>query len=163
MPTRAEIDEEREPQVSESSVEITNLIYTYAEYMDAGDFSAIGAIFEHAAISVEGSDDVISGKDEIVALYHRSAQLYPDTGTPKTKHVITNAIVNVEEDLDAASSRSYFIVLQAVEGVLALQPILAGRYRQTFERVEGIWRFKAIHIIWDLVGDLSSHMIEAAS
>jgi 3-phenylpropionate/cinnamic acid dioxygenase small subunit len=154
--------EQRGFEVSGASGQITNLIYTYAECMDAGDFAAIGAIFEHAIISVEGSDDLFHGKDEITDLYLRSAQLYPDTGTPKTKHVITNVIVNVEEDLKTANSRSYFMVMQAVEGVLTLQPILAGRYRHTFERVGGVWAFKTVHIIWDLVGDLSAHMIETA-
>ena len=58
-----------------------------------------------------------------------------------------------------ASSRSYFTVLQAVPGELALQPVIAGRYRHRYERTEDGWRVMAMHIMIDLMGDLSSHML----
>ena len=42
-----------------------------------------------------------------------------------------------------ATTRSYFTVLQAVPG-LTLQPILAGRYHDEFEHVDGEWRFTTV-------------------
>jgi hypothetical protein len=41
--------------------------------------------------------------------------------------------------------------------VLPLQPIVAGRYRDRFECVDGVWRFTSRHIIIDLMGDISHH------
>ena len=82
-------------------------------------------------------------------------------GIPRTKHVITNLVVEVDEAAGTAAARSYFTVLQAT-ATLPLQVILAGRYRDRFERVGGGWRFteRAIHI--DLVGELGQHLHEAA-
>ena len=61
-----------------------------------------------------------------------TTRLYPD-GTPGTKHVTTNLIIEIDDQATGAAARSYFTVLQAVPG-LPLQPILAGRYRDRFQR-----------------------------
>ena len=140
--------------------DILNLIYRYAELMDAGDFPGIGQMFSHARITVEGSNTILEGTDAVTTAYVTSARLYPDTNTPKTKHLITNVIVEVDDEAETAWSRSYFTVLQAVEDELALQPILAGRYHDSFVHTDGAWRFESMHIIWDLLGDLSSHLSE---
>ena len=50
-------------------------------------------------------------------------------------------------------------MLQAVPGELALQPVIAGRYRHTYTRVDGRWEVATMHIIIDLVGDLGHHML----
>jgi 3-phenylpropionate/cinnamic acid dioxygenase small subunit len=136
---------------------IAELIYSYAERIDAGDFDGLADLFTHATLTTEGMDVVCRGREEVLAVYTNWTRRYPDDGTPKTKHVMTNLIVEVDDDAGTASSRSYFTVLQAVPGALALQPIVAGRYRDTFERVEGTWRFSSMHIILDLMGDLSHH------
>ena len=141
--------------------EIEDLVYSYAERLDTGDLSGVAELFAHATITVEGFDHVARGRDEVFEMYASGARLYPDQGTPKTKHLMTNLIVSVDEAADQASCRSYFTVLQAVSGRLPLQPIIAGRYRSEFERVGGSWRFRTMHIIWDLVGDLSAHLIDS--
>jgi hypothetical protein len=92
-------------------------------------------------------------------MYTTSTRRYPDDGTPKTKHVITNVMVEIDEVSASATGRSYFTVLQAVPGALALQPVIAGRYHDRFETVGGRWRFAARHMLVDLVGDLSQHML----
>jgi hypothetical protein len=40
-----------------------------------------------------------------------------DDGTPRTKHVITNMIIEADDAAGTAAARSYFTVLQAVPGV----------------------------------------------
>ena len=137
---------------------ITTLLSTYAERIDAGDFAGVGQLLQHATLTFEGYGDAVSGRDAITTLYERTTRRYED-GTPRTKHVLTNLIVEVGEDGTSAASRSYFTVLQAVPGALALQPIIAGRYRHSHARIEGEWRVVAMHIMIDLVGDLSQHML----
>ncbi|MBI5089385.1 MAG: nuclear transport factor 2 family protein [Actinobacteria bacterium] len=136
---------------------IADLIHTYAERIDAGDFEGLADLFAHATITTEGIEMQSTGRDEVLATYTNWTRRYPDDGTPKTKHVMTNLIVEVDEQAGTASSRSYFTVLQAVPGALPLQPIVAGRYRDTFERIGDEWRFTSMHIILDLIGDLSHH------
>ena len=141
--------------------EISDLMFVYAELMDAGDFEGIGRTLAGASISMEGSDFTTRGQSAIVETYRRWSKVYDDN-TPKTKHVITNVIVDVDDSAGTATSRAYFTVFQAVPPDLALQPILAGRYRDSFGRIDGSWRFTAMHVIWDLVGDMSSHIREGA-
>jgi len=137
---------------------ITKLIYTYAERIDAGDFEGVADIFAHATLTFEGFGDAVQGRDAIAGLYARTTRRYED-GTPRTKHVMTNVIVDLDEGGETASSRSYFTVLQAVPGELALQPVIAGRYRHAYAQVGGSWRVSAMHITIDLVGDLGHHML----
>lgn len=145
--------------VPETAAEaITKLIYTYAERIDDGNFAGVGELFAHATLTFEGFGDAVTGRDAIEALYTRSTRRYED-GTPRTKHVMTNVMVDVDDDGATARSRSYFTVLQAVPGVLALQPVIAGRYRHTYELVDSAWRVATMHITIDLVGDLGHHML----
>jgi 3-phenylpropionate/cinnamic acid dioxygenase small subunit len=153
------------PEAQETAAEaasavqaVSNLIYSYAERIDDGDFAGVAEIFEHATLTFEGFGDAISGRDAIEKLYTNTTRRYDD-GTPRTKHVMTNLIVDIGEDGVRASSRSYFTVLQAVPGELSLQPVIAGRYRHTYEKVGGCWRVATMHIIIDLTGELGHHML----
>ena len=141
-----------------ASEAITKLIYTYAERIDAGDFAGVAEVFAHATLTFEGFGDAVAGRDAIEALYARTTRRYED-GTPRTKHVMTNVMVDVADDGETASSRSYFTVLQAVPGEFALQPVIAGRYRHTYTRRDGRWEVATMHITIDLVGDLGHHML----
>ncbi len=136
--------------------QIAELISTYAERIDTGDFVGVADLFAEAEMTFAGSDHVVRGRRAVLDLYTTSTRRYDD-GTPKTKHVMTNLIVDL--DGDCATTRSYFTVLQAVPGALALQPVVAGRYHNRFARVEGGWRFDRVHIIIDLMGDLGHHML----
>ena len=136
--------------------QIANLIYTYAELMDAGDFAGVGDLLDRAAVTFEGFDVVRTGAPVLSALYSATTRRFDD-GTPRTKHVTTN--VQIEVSGTTARARSYFTVLQAVPGALALQPIIAGRYRDAFTEVDETWRFSARHVVVDLMGDLSAHLL----
>jgi SnoaL-like domain len=145
--------------VQETAAEaITKLIYTYAERIDAGDFAGVGDLLGRATMTFEGFDDAVVGREAVEGLYTRTTRRYED-GTPRSKHVMTNVIVDVADDGTTAASRSYFTVLQAVPGAFALQPVIAGRYRHTYEQVEGQWCIVSMHIIIDLTGDLGHHML----
>ncbi|HVX19987.1 MAG TPA: nuclear transport factor 2 family protein [Acidimicrobiales bacterium] len=138
--------------------QITDLLFTYADRIDAGDFDGVADLFADADVTFEGFDQVRHGRDEVRAMYEASTRRYDD-GTPRTKHVMTNVVVTVDEPAGTATARSYFTVLQAVPDRLALQPIVAGRYRDRFDRAEGTWRFRHRHMVVDLVGDVGHHTL----
>jgi 3-phenylpropionate/cinnamic acid dioxygenase small subunit len=137
---------------------ITQLVFAYAERIDAGDFEGVADLFAEGWITAEGTDKVRAGRDEALKMYCRSTRIHEDTGTPKTKHVITNLVIELDEKSGTARARSYFTVLQATPE-LPLQPVMAGRYHDSFERQDGSWRFVHRHIICDLFGDLSQHLL----
>ncbi len=137
---------------------IATLLYTYAERIDAGDFAGVADLFGDATLTFEGFDAAVSGTEAIASLYERTTRRYED-GTPKTKHVITNVMVDVESGGSSATSKAYFTVLQAVPGELMLQPVIAGRYRHTYALQGSEWRFASMHIIIELMGELGHHML----
>ena len=137
---------------------IENLIATYAELVDAGDFARVGILVADATFtSAAGS---VSGRAAIEKMLRDSLIVYDD-GTPRTKHVTTNVAIEVDEEAGTAVSRSYFTALQALPD-LALQPIVSGRYEDRFERRDGEWRFVERRVRTDLVGDVSRHLRRAA-
>ena len=139
-------------------IAIANLVYRYAELIDTGDFDGVGELFADAVVSAQGSDVQWRGTREVTDMYVNSTRRYED-GTPRTKHVTTNLVIEVDDTRERATCRSYFTVFQQTD-VLPLQPIIAGRYHDRFERVDGTWRFAHRHMITDLVGDLSQHLLQ---
>jgi 3-phenylpropionate/cinnamic acid dioxygenase small subunit len=139
---------------AEEWAEIAALVYRYAELIDAGDLDGVAALFEHATWGSGTRTERMHGTEQVRRMYD-GVTLYED-GTPHTKHVITNLVIEHEEGSGRASARSYFTVLQAHDG--GLHPIIAGRYHDRFECVDGRWRFAERIIHPDLQGDLSHHM-----
>jgi 3-phenylpropionate/cinnamic acid dioxygenase small subunit len=87
-----------------SAIEITNLLYRYAELMDAGDLPAVAALFAHARIKLRGQEAFL-GSADMLETWRRFVRIHPD-GTPRTKHLITNPIVEVDEARGTATCRS---------------------------------------------------------
>ena len=139
---------------------IENLIYTYAERIDNGDLDGVAALFTHGRIcAVENAppEATFEGRDGTRQMYEMATRIYPDTGTPKTKHITTNVNIEVDEEAGTASARSYFTVTQATDD-LPLQIIVTGHYHDTFQRVEPTWWFDTRIMFIDQVGDLSHHL-----
>jgi len=143
--------------MTDSAVQIGNLIARYAELIDAGDFDAVGELLSRAAVGGPDGSSLLTGRDALTSLFTSTARRYPD-GTPGTKHVTTNLILDIDEECGTASARSYWTVLQAVPG-LPLQPILAGRYHDRFTRDQNVWQFSERRYLVELKGDVSHHMI----
>jgi hypothetical protein len=133
---------------------------TYAEHVDAGRYADVGAMFEHATYRIEHADgehaSTYEGSAQVQAFCEQT-RIYPD-GTPRTKHVITNVIIDVDED--RARAQSYGTVLQQTD-VFPLQPIASGRYVDRFERIEGTWWFVERVLSGFLLGDRSHHIVWA--
>ncbi|WP_206065694.1 nuclear transport factor 2 family protein [Novosphingobium sp. ERW19] len=140
-----------------SATAITNLLYRYAELMDAGKLEEVAAMFEHARVTL-GGGKVIEGAAPMLEQWRAFVRIHP-CGTPRTRHVITNPIVEIDEAVGRASCRSVYTVFQQTPE-LPLQAIASGRYHDTFERVEGIWRFATRdYSMLDYIGDLSQHLL----
>ena len=136
---------------------IEHIVFGYAERVDAGDFAGVAELFAHARYRGGGYDDPgTEGSAPVLETMEKMVMRYDD-GTPRTKHVTTNLVIDAHEEAGTASSRSYFTVFQALDG-FPLQPIIAGRYHDSFARVDDEWRLTERVILCDLVGDLSHHL-----
>ena len=147
--------------MADSARLIENLLYEYAERIDAGDLDGVADLFTHGRINgQEGGppETVFEGRDRVRELYGMATRIYDDTGTPKTKHLTTNARIEVDEDAGTATCSSYYLVTQATDE-LPLQVIITGHYRDTFHRVEDAWWFDTRTMYVDQSGDLSHHLL----
>jgi hypothetical protein len=145
--------------MTDPALAISNLILRYAELMDLGDFAGVGALFEHAGVTTDLSPEVRFGSALMQEQMETWTRRYPDNGTPHTKHVTTNLIIEVADDAQTATSRCYYTVFQQTPD-LALQPIIAGRYHDEFAIIDGRWTFTKRHYINELFGNLSQHLLQ---
>ena len=139
---------------------IENLLYTYADRIDRGDLDGVAELFTHGRIHGQeggGPETVFEGRDGVRNLYGMATRIYDDSGTPKTKHVTTNAIIEVDDEAGTGTAQSSYLVTQATDE-LPLQVIITGHYRDTFHLVEGRWWFDTRTMYVDQTGDLSHHL-----
>ena len=140
---------------SEDRGAITDLIYSYAELIDAGDFEGLGVLLGRASFGGPRTPTV-SGADNIAGLFGMTTRRFPDNGTPKTRHLVLNPIVEI--DGDTATARSTFCVVQATD-LVPLQPIVVGRYLDGFARDSAGWHFTSRIADVEMVGDVSDHLL----
>ncbi len=138
--------------------QILNLLNRYMELVDAAEKERVAELFRNAVVRGQagGQEVVMRGYDEF--LPSKAGERVYEDGTLKTKHLLTNTILEI--DGDVAHARSYYTVLQATDE-LPLQPIICGRYHDTFEKMEGDWRFRERIFIADLVGNMSAHLVDS--
>jgi 3-phenylpropionate/cinnamic acid dioxygenase small subunit len=145
--------------MSDGAREIENLVYTYAERLDAGDLDGVAALFAHGRIC--GMEDgppetVFVGVSRVRQMYEMATRLYEDD-TPKTKHFTTNVRLQVDDAAGTANGSAYYCVTQATPD-LPLQIIVTGHYRDTFHRIDGVWWFDTRTMFVDQIGDTSRHL-----
>lgn len=139
----------------DAAIDIPNLEYRYANAIDAADFEAAADLFRNAHLVAEGAK--IEGAENMIAMWQSFIQLYGD-GTPRTRHIITNPIIEIGKDQQTARCEARWTVLQATER-LPLQPVATGRYLDEFAIINGAWRFtKKEYAGVDLAGDMSGHL-----
>jgi 3-phenylpropionate/cinnamic acid dioxygenase small subunit len=142
---------------ADDKVAITELLYRYAELIDAGDFDGVGALLSRATFGGTGPQGV-SGAGNIAKLFAATTRRYPDHGnTPRTRHLVLNPIVELQGD-GTAASRSTFCVVQDTEAV-PIQPIVVGRYFDTFGCDEGGWHFTERKVEIQMLGNVSDHLM----
>jgi len=143
--------------ISDSYVEVMNVVYSYPDRIDSGDFAGVGALFADAVIEM-GDGETLVGSDHVQAYFARWTRRYPDDGTPHTRHCVTNPIVEIDQEAGTALVRYYITVLQRTDD-FALQPVWANRYEDRLERRDGHWRFVHRRGYAHLPGDVSHHLL----
>ena len=130
---------------------VTELLYRYAELVDAGDFDGVGELLGR------GSFMGVSGAHRIAKLFATTTRRFPEHGnTTRTRHLVLNPIVEVTGD--TATARSTFCVVQHTEAI-SLQPIVVGRYQDSFIRDDHGWYFTERRVDIEMLGDVSDHLV----
>jgi hypothetical protein len=142
---------------AEDRLAITELLYRYAELIDAGDFDGVGQLLARATFGGTGPQGV-SGAGRIAKLFASTTRRYPEHGnTPRTRHLVLNPIVGFSAQR-TATARSTFCVVQNTETV-PLQPIVVGRYFDAFSCDDSGWYFTERKVEVQMIGDVSAHLM----
>ncbi|MBN8848105.1 MULTISPECIES: nuclear transport factor 2 family protein [unclassified Sphingomonas] len=138
------------------AIDIPNLLYRYADAIDSADFHRAARMFRHGCLVTGGGE--LRGEDAIVAMWKSWVHLYAD-GTPRTRHIITNPVIELSEDGQSATCRSQWTILQATDD-LPLQVIAAGHYADKLAIIDGEWHYtERQYLAPELVGDMSAHLL----
>jgi SnoaL-like domain len=133
---------------------IQKLIFSYPYHLDRGEIDAMAALFAHAAVHFPNQPPVRSDAAAVARAFREFLRIYPD-GTPRTRHVTANLIIEPEGEGFAKATSCVMVFQQTPE--LPLQPIIGGDYADRFQKVGGAWRFIERRIANDQFGNLSAH------
>jgi len=154
-PSKVDLTDLIDRLIAES--EIGRLISTYVHNVDDGKIAENAALLADARFQV--ADTVVQGRDDVARFFKHNVQHHED-GTPRTWHSVANVIIDVDTSTSARAV-SYFTVHQELAG-LPLQPIVTGRYLDTFEFTAGHWRFASRSVQPRLIGELGYHVAKPA-
>ncbi len=134
---------------------IERLLFAYSDGIDRGDFESTAALF-----GVEGLYGLVGagaakGAEQVLATMRASVRTYD--GLPRTRHVVTNVVIDLDDGDTSGRVRSYVNVLHQAPGH-SLAPIVAGTYHDRVHLVDGEWQFAERRMLIELVGDLSTHL-----
>jgi hypothetical protein len=127
-------------------------MYTYADLQDRADFDGVAALFAHGVFQ-RGDGKEFRGQE--IAEHRKRVNVVHDGGLG-TRHVTSNVTIEVDEEHDTATADSYYMVVQGTAS-MPLQVIVAGRYHDRFDRVDGEWRFTHRRSFTDLYGRMDEH------
>jgi len=150
---------------AKATEEIRHILFSYPEYIDRGTIDGVVGLLSGVKMAnangvraerIPESDLPTLSAEQVREMYTSSVIFYED-GLPHTKHLITNFDIKFSDDGQHAETRSYYVVLQALED-FPLQIVITGRYEDEYRVEDGEWRLKIRREFADLVGDLSHHV-----
>lgn len=136
---------------------VRRLLFAYSEGVDSGRFDEVADLFGDSGLYGEVDGPAARGRDQVLLAMQRNVRLYD--GVPRTRHVVTNVVIDLDVDLARARCRSYVQVLHQAPGA-DIRTIVAGTYHDVVEHVSDTeWRFIERRMHLELLGDLSTHLV----
>jgi 3-phenylpropionate/cinnamic acid dioxygenase small subunit len=139
--------------------EITALLHRYGALLDRGDVDGVVAMFSRATWRSAATGTVLRAPEEIRSVYEN---IVLHDGAPRTRHLMTNVVIDLDDGADDASGTSTYTVLQSVAGE-PIQVVVVGRYEDRYHRGSDGWHLtdRLFHV--DLQGDTSHHFPRSGS
>jgi hypothetical protein len=135
--------------------QIERLIHEYAHRFDAAQFDEFAALFTDGTLTLTGIAPPATGAEAVRATIEQLVILYE--GSPRTNHIMSNVMIDIDAGGQIARARTYVQILQAVRG-LPLQIIATGIYSDRFAKRGEEWTFAERTSVGSLVGDVSHHL-----
>jgi hypothetical protein len=133
--------------------DITAIVHSYAELLDRGDVEGVVALFSRATWRSAATGTVLRTPDELRAVY---SALVPVDGPIRTRHLMHNLIIELDDGADDALARCSYTVLQqgGVDGDApgpSVRILLVGRYEDRYHRDADGWHLtdRVFHVDLD--------------
>lgn len=127
----------------------------YCWGIDTGDFESTAALFgDDGQYGLVGAG-AARGSAQVLGMFQASVRTYD--GVPRTRHVITNIVIEVGDGATTGSVRCYVQVIHQPPGE-EIRPIVVGTYLDRVHLVGDQWQFAERRMHLELVGDLTSHL-----
>jgi hypothetical protein len=147
----------RRIELLEAEREIARMVHQVGYAIEDGDFERVGEIMGDSTLGADMiGREAFKGAAEITAQYRRTNITYPDRGRA-TKEVYTNLVIDVDLDAGEATSVVSYTVPQQPPGAV-FELIVAGRYEDAWNRVDGVWKWKDRYVVVQFKNDLDRHM-----
>ena len=140
------------------SCAIERLIYQYAAFMDAGDFDAVGGLFDSAALVYLPMGKPITGREKVAKHFRDHIIVFPETGTPCTMHQVSNVIIDIDHSGNFATANAMYNAWQCLPDEPP-ELLSMGKYADRFARRDGVWHFTERRVSPVYFGDLSRHLL----
>ena len=137
--------------------DIAKLLHRYANHIDNGDLQAVAEMFQHGSIYDNQGKVLAEGAEQVLAMYSGMIRIYPDSGTPRTQHVVSNLFVESETVTEVRSCASFTVLQQLASG--KIETIICGQYKNVFVKVDEQWAIKEHHMHPRIIGDMSEHLL----
>jgi hypothetical protein len=146
---------------------IRRLINGSVDLQDQGRIQEAARFFRHGEIVLAGVGQVFRGEQGALDVLHRTI-FYDANGepadpglvyaTPRALHYITNVEVYDGPDGEPCATSRFMIVQQRTAGP---QPVIGGRFLDTFIRVDSTYWFRRrvveVHLLGDSVGYMTAN------
>lgn len=144
---------------------IRRLIHRSSELHDQGRVEELAGLFRHGEIVLAGVAEVFRGVDGAREVLRRTV-FYDANGepadpgevyaTPRAMHYITNLDVYRDAGGTVCASSQFIVLRQREQGP---QPVIGGRYLDTFAQIADAYWFRRrvteVHLVGDSVGYLT--------
>ncbi len=136
--------------------EIAAIVHRYAELLDGGDVEGVVGLFSQATWRSAATGTVLRTPDELRAVY---ASLVPADGSaPRTRHLMHNLVIEMDDGADEASARCSYTVLEGGDPGAPVRILLVGRYEDRYHRGADGWHLtdRLFHVDLDATPRVSS-------
>lgn len=134
---------------------IERLLTAYCWGIDTGNFESTAALFGEDGLYGLVDAGAARGADQVLGMFRASVRTYD--GVPRTRHVITNLVIDVDHGGTTGSARCYVQVIHQPPGE-EIRPIVVGTYLDRVHLVGDEWQFAERRMHLELVGNLTSHL-----
>jgi hypothetical protein len=91
--------------MSDAHEQIRNLLGLYCERMDAGDFDGLAELFARGRLADENGNVFCTGAEAMAKMWRGQTMMYD--GSPRTRHVTANPIIEVDEEAGVAAAADH--------------------------------------------------------